>query len=80
MILDGAWDIFQALLSMLGGAWKNTSEMILDAAWNYLDTTWWALASDKILHLDKVLQNPYNICIFKYIHNSGKSTGKAIKA
>ena len=30
--------------------------------------------------LRQSLTNPYNICIFKNIHNSGKSTGKAIKA
>ena len=29
--------------------------------------------------LRQSLTNPYNICIFKNIHNSGKSTGKAIK-
>ena len=30
--------------------------------------------------LRQSLTNPYNICIFKNIHNSGKPTGKAIKA
>ena len=30
--------------------------------------------------LRQSLTNPYNICIFKNIHNSGKSTGKAVKA
>ena len=30
--------------------------------------------------LRQSLTNPYNICIFKNIHNSGKSTCKTIKA